>query len=299
MQPGTLLVIVYIDLRKEVLVYPDSNKEDEENCWLPPLHSCFQTPQPCTKFNSIHHNSRKEVDIDSMTLDEYDLYMAMQCSKKSDVQDTTHGFISQFFNQSSQTPNLPLDKNGSSFEEILDDLFRIGAEKLRRMEHEVLNRCDDETDVDNINDNTARDKKEVHEEEVEMDENHDVDHSNIKEALKSHDLKAKKESNNEECLTSESEDEEYAMSVRDFKKFFKRRGRFVRQPRNDKKTFQRSRDDKNGKSDRKCFRCGDPNHLIGECPKPPKDKNQRAFVGGSWSDSGEEDDEKVKNETCL
>ncbi|GJS99582.1 zf-CCHC domain-containing protein [Tanacetum coccineum] len=74
---------------------------------------------------------------------------------------------------------------------------------------------------------------------------------------------------------------------------------FVRQPRNDKKTFQRSRDDKNGKGDRKCFRCGDPNHLIGECPKPPKDKNQRAFVRGSWSDSGEEDDEKVKDETCL
>ncbi|GJU85323.1 putative reverse transcriptase domain-containing protein [Tanacetum coccineum] len=45
--------------------------------------------------------------------------------------------------------------------------------------------------------------------------------------------------------------------------------------------------------------CGDPNHLIGECPKPPKDKNQRAFVGGSWSDSGEEDDEKAKDETCL
>ncbi|GKD16622.1 zf-CCHC domain-containing protein, partial [Tanacetum coccineum] len=44
--------------------------------------------------------------------------------------------------------------------------------------------------------------------------------------------------------------------------------------------------------DRKCFRCGDPNHLFGECPKPPKDKNQRAFVGGSWSDSGEEDDDK-------
>ncbi|GJS90138.1 zf-CCHC domain-containing protein [Tanacetum coccineum] len=80
-------------------------------------------------------------------------------------------------------------------------------------------------------------------------------------------LKAKKESSDEECSTSGSEDEEYAMA--------------------------------NGKSDRKCFRCGDPNHLIGECPKPPKDKNQRAFVGGSWSDSGEEDDEKVKDETCL
>ncbi|GKF95474.1 zf-CCHC domain-containing protein, partial [Tanacetum coccineum] len=79
-------------------------------------------------------------------------------------------------------------------------------------------------------------------------------------------LKAKKESSDEECSTSGSEDEEYAMAVRDFKKFFKRRG------------------------DRKCFRCGDPNHLIEECPKPPKDKNQSAFVGGSLSDSGKEDD---------
>nr|GEU97715.1 retrovirus-related Pol polyprotein from transposon TNT 1-94 [Tanacetum cinerariifolium] len=63
----------------------------------------------------------------------------------------------------------------------------------------------------------------------------------------------------EECLTSGSEDEEYVMAVRDFKKFFKRR----------------------------------------ECLKPPKNKNQRAFVGGSWSDNGKEDDEKVKDETCL
>ncbi|GJX31466.1 hypothetical protein Tco_0241321 [Tanacetum coccineum] len=54
---------------------------------------------------------------------------------------------------------------------------------------------------------------------------------------------AKKESSDEECSTSGSEDEEYAMAVRDFKKFFKRRG--------------------------------------------------------SWSDSGEEDDEKIQDETCL
>nr|GFA55236.1 zf-CCHC domain-containing protein/UBN2 domain-containing protein [Tanacetum cinerariifolium] len=109
----------------------------------------------------------------------------------------------------------------------------------------------------------------------------------------------KKEYSDEECSTSGSEDEEYGMAVRDFKKFFKRRGRFVRQPRIDKKTFQRRRDDKNGKSDINCFRCGDMNHLIGECPKPPKDMNQRAFIGGSWSDSSEEDDEKVNNTTCL
>ncbi|GJZ38710.1 hypothetical protein Tco_0585273 [Tanacetum coccineum] len=69
-------------------------------------------------------------------------------------------------------------------------------------------------------------------------------------------LKAKKESSDEECSTSGNEDEEYAMAVRDFK-LFKRRERFVKQPRNNKKTFQRSRDDKNGKGERKCFRCGD------------------------------------------
>ncbi|GKB02720.1 retrovirus-related pol polyprotein from transposon TNT 1-94 [Tanacetum coccineum] len=109
---------------------------------------------------------------------------------------------------------------------------------------------------------------------------------------------AKKESSDEESLTFESEDEEYAMADREFKKFLKRRERFMRQLRNNKKSFQRSRDDKNDKSDRKCFRCGDPNNLIGECPKPSKDKNQRAFVEGSWSDSGDKDDEKNKDETC-
>nr|GEW61204.1 retrovirus-related Pol polyprotein from transposon TNT 1-94 [Tanacetum cinerariifolium] len=87
--------------------------------------------------------------------------------------------------------------------------------------------------------------------------------------LKVHEMIIKKDS---EIVKAKSENEEYAMTIRDFKNFFKRRGRFVRQPRNDKKT---------------------------ESPKPPKDKNQRTFVGGSWSDSGEEDDEKVKDETCL
>nr|GEW43874.1 retrovirus-related Pol polyprotein from transposon TNT 1-94 [Tanacetum cinerariifolium] len=74
-----------------------------------------------------------------------------------------------------------------------------------------------------------------------------------------------KESSDEECLTFGSKEKEYAMAVRDFKKFFKRRGRFVRQPTNDKKTVQRNRDDKNG----------------------------------SWSDSGEEDDENIKDNVCL
>nr|GEZ47299.1 hypothetical protein [Tanacetum cinerariifolium] len=80
-----------------------------------------------------------------------------------------------------------------------------------------------------------------------------------KGARKSLTLMAKKESSDEECLTFGIEDEEYVMAVRDSKKFFKRR----------------------------------------ECLKPSKDKNQRAFVRGSYSNSGEEDDEKAKDETCL
>ncbi|GJT46324.1 hypothetical protein Tco_0955039 [Tanacetum coccineum] len=42
-------------------------------------------------------------------------------------------------------------------------------------------------------------------------------------------LKAKKESSDEDNSTSDSEDEEYDKAIKEFKKFFKRRGRFVRQ----------------------------------------------------------------------
>nr|GEZ70431.1 zf-CCHC domain-containing protein/UBN2 domain-containing protein [Tanacetum cinerariifolium] len=108
-------------------------------------------------------------------------------------------------------------------------------------------------------------------------------------------LEANKEYSDEKSSTSDSKDEEYAMTVRDFKKIFKRRGRLVRQPRDKRKSFQRSKDDKNGKSERKCFRCGDLNYLIGECPKSPRSKNERAFVGGTWSDSGEDEEGKNKD----
>ncbi|GJX56362.1 retrovirus-related pol polyprotein from transposon TNT 1-94 [Tanacetum coccineum] len=85
-------------------------------------------------------------------------------------------------------------------------------------------------------------------------------------------LKAKKESSDKECSTSGSEDEEYAMAVRHIKKFVKRRENAL-----DVATHS----------------------ILWECPKPLKIRTKRAFVGGSWSDSGEEDDEKVKDEMCL
>ncbi|GJT14795.1 hypothetical protein Tco_0873501 [Tanacetum coccineum] len=77
-------------------------------------------------------------------------------------------------------------------------------------------------------------------------------------------LKAKQESSDEDSLTSDSEDEEYVMAVRDFDFFFKRRGRFVRQPHDERKNY-----------------------------------NQRAFVGGSWSDSDKDEEERTKDEKCL
>nr|GEX02494.1 zf-CCHC domain-containing protein/UBN2 domain-containing protein [Tanacetum cinerariifolium] len=92
-----------------------------------------------------------------------------------------------------------------------------------------------------------------------------------KERVKSISLKVKNESIDDETLISESDDEEYVMAVRNFKKFLRRKSRFVRQPREKKKSF-RQRDNKKGKSDGKCFRCDDPNHLIGECTKPPQNK---------------------------
>ncbi|GJY44635.1 hypothetical protein Tco_0432848 [Tanacetum coccineum] len=61
-------------VRNRILVYPDSDKEDEEYCSLPPLLPCFQTPQPCATFNPVHHNSHSEVGIDNMTLEEYTRY---------------------------------------------------------------------------------------------------------------------------------------------------------------------------------------------------------------------------------
>ncbi|GKA37561.1 zf-CCHC domain-containing protein [Tanacetum coccineum] len=101
--------------------------------------------------------------------------------------------------------------------------------------------------------------------EVVMEKDSEI-YKGKKERIKSIALKAKKKSSDDETLTSGSDDEEYVMAVRNFKKFFRRKGKFVRQPREERKSF-RQRDEKKGKSDRKCFRCGDPSHLIGDCPK--------------------------------
>ncbi|GJT36058.1 zf-CCHC domain-containing protein [Tanacetum coccineum] len=77
-----------------------------------------------------------------------------------------------------------------------------------------------------------------------------------KERFKSIALKAKKESSDDETLISGSDDEEYAMAIRNFKKFFRRNGKFVRQQREEKKSFRKG-------------------------IRPPSNKDQKAFIGGS------------------
>ncbi|GJR37608.1 hypothetical protein Tco_1213292 [Tanacetum coccineum] len=53
------------------------------------------------------------------------------------------------------------------------------------------------------------------------------------------------------------------------------------------------------KAKENAFKCGDPNHLVRECPKLSRYQNQKAFVGGSWSDRDEDEEEKTNDEKCL
>ncbi|GJY15675.1 hypothetical protein Tco_0386097 [Tanacetum coccineum] len=76
---------------------------------------------------------------------------------------------------------------------------------------------------------------------------------------------SKKVSSDEEASCSDSEDEEYAMAVRDFKKFFRRRGKFVRQPHDDKKAFRRAKEEKKGKVDQKLKRLEKNKTISEEC----------------------------------
>ncbi|GKB19347.1 hypothetical protein Tco_0853270 [Tanacetum coccineum] len=148
---------------------------------------------------------------DSMTLEEYARYELAMSTMKNEIQVPTQGFTSQSFNQLQYTPKLPLDEEESNFDEILDDLFIIGAKNIRKMEHEIPNRCDDinvyedcdhkngellnlptfsatneiASDREHVEENIdiPEEKEEVPMKDVEMDENPDIDHSGTEEEL--------------------------------------------------------------------------------------------------------------------
>nr|GEX42147.1 hypothetical protein [Tanacetum cinerariifolium] len=129
----------------------------------------------------------------------------------------------------------------------------------------MVMKIEESKDLSSLALNELIDNLKVH--EVAMEKDSKI-YRGKKERVKSIALKAKKESSDDETLTSESHDEEYAMAVRNIKKFF-RRG------------------------------CGDPNHLIGNYPKPSRNKDKKAFIGGSWSDSENDAKDKTNDETCL
>ncbi|GJZ27512.1 hypothetical protein Tco_0571765 [Tanacetum coccineum] len=151
-------------------------------------------------------------------------------------------------------------------------------------------------------------------------------------------MKAKKESSDEECLTSGSEDEEYAMAVRDFKMFFKRRGRFIYTIITSLQSSDEGYSSKNYV--RKFLRALHPkwrakvtaiqeskdltslslDEIIGNLKAKKESSDKEYSTSGSedeeyamavrdfkkffkrrgrFSDSGEENDEKIQDETCL
>nr|GEV06135.1 hypothetical protein [Tanacetum cinerariifolium] len=89
-----------------------------------------------------------EPDIENMMLDEYCEYEAKKERGLWD-NDRFKNSPTRFFAKSPNTPNTYVDKKDSNFDEILDDLFILGAENLSRIGQEkVQNGCDIDTSRD-------------------------------------------------------------------------------------------------------------------------------------------------------
>ncbi|GJS80431.1 hypothetical protein Tco_0730312 [Tanacetum coccineum] len=99
-----------------------------------------------------------------------------------------------------------------------------------------------------------------------------------KEIVKSIALKAKKGSTDDETLTSKSDDKEYAMAIRNFKKFIRKRVNLL------------------GNQEKK------RSHFDKEMRRKERVTGNvldAAFIGGSWSDSENDAEDKTNDETCL
>ncbi|GJY23825.1 hypothetical protein Tco_0397483 [Tanacetum coccineum] len=115
---------------------------------LPPLLPCFRPSQPHNECGYESPTENDNVDIESMTIAEYYLYVAKRGLEKNPLNDHSYGFRPQFFTQPPRTSNTHVDKKDSALGEILDDLFKIGAENLRRIREEKIQNGVCEQDVD-------------------------------------------------------------------------------------------------------------------------------------------------------
>ncbi|GKA14885.1 hypothetical protein Tco_0694531 [Tanacetum coccineum] len=89
-----------------------------------------------------------EVDIECMTIAEYNLYIPKQSLGNNPLNNHSYGFTSQSFAQPPHAPNTLMDKKDSDFNKILDDLFRIGANNLKRIGPYIVQDSICEQDVD-------------------------------------------------------------------------------------------------------------------------------------------------------
>ncbi|GJZ18618.1 retrovirus-related pol polyprotein from transposon TNT 1-94 [Tanacetum coccineum] len=105
-------------------------------------------------------------------------------------------------------------------------------------------------------------------------------------------------------MHDEEEAEASNLIEKNFRKFFRKNNRFEHGNRFDDRTnsFRRGYGNsfvkKGGESSRQkrgCYNCEEVGHFISECPKP---KENKAFVGGAWSDS-KDGTEPQNNATCL
>ncbi|GKD08407.1 hypothetical protein Tco_1188092 [Tanacetum coccineum] len=71
-----------------------------------------------------------------MTIAEYNLYVTKQGLGMNQLSNHSYGFTPQFFAQPPHIPNT--SKKDSDFNKILDDLFRTGAENMKRMGQDIV-----------------------------------------------------------------------------------------------------------------------------------------------------------------
>ncbi|GKB99557.1 retrovirus-related pol polyprotein from transposon TNT 1-94 [Tanacetum coccineum] len=90
-------------------------------------------------------------------------------------------------------------------------------------------------------------------------------------------------------------DEEYAMAVRDFKKLLRRRGKFVHQPLDDKKSLLRIKEEKKGKEERRCFKCAEDESKRDEICLMALDNNE-VLSDTPYYSSSSLDSESLQNE---
>ncbi|GJS34331.1 hypothetical protein Tco_0532713 [Tanacetum coccineum] len=112
---------------------------------LTPPYPCFLPVQPYPKNYFISTNVSNNVDIENMTIAEYNLYVAKQGLDKNPLNNHSYGFTPQFFAQPPHTPNTLVNKKDSDFSYLFNPIPRIilylpiiGAENMKRMGQDIV-----------------------------------------------------------------------------------------------------------------------------------------------------------------